>query len=181
MPEDNINIIKVLSFQGEDVMRTLMRDGVYTPEKELMRERREYDEDKKQLGGKLPIWCFTPRNNKTFNIDELHSGDFFSVAKCEMSLQQFKDLGKFDLLEIEIPVEKLFLGLTHNAYSLAKVFSELKIEMVKAVYKLDYSYNWYMPAIIVKESLSSDILIKEDYFSKAIKKYIETGVYDIEE
>ncbi|MNV48316.1 hypothetical protein D3C71_1402150 [compost metagenome] len=148
--------MRVLTFQSEDVIHTIIKEGVYRADLQFRRERRDYTKDIEQLDGAIPIWCFTPVTTKPFEAEDFRDGSLFSLYKCEMSLNTY--LSVFPMIELEVPDNMLKQGLTHNGYSGAKVFSHISKDMLKAVYRLSYDEHYFYPKILLAKAYSDDVL-----------------------
>ena len=169
-------MVRVLSFQGAEVVKQLLTTGSYQPDLTKAREKRDYSEDVKQLNGEIPVWCFSSEYTK-FNQDQFRSGGLFEIYKCEMSTEV---MGGKILLEIEVPDDQpLLLGVTHRSYEYAYVFSNLTMDMVKAIYAItDFRDTFYVDVHLLA-SFADDILFPEGFscgdMSSGEFEYIERG------
>lgn len=138
--------MRVISMQSPDVLKILLRDRIYHANLNLCRERASYAEDIKNLNGLVPIWCWAYPD---LSFRTLFNGEVLEYLRCEMSLQQENCWDPFVMLEIEIPERSLKRGQHHNDCPYSKVFGELTIEMLRAMYKLMDSDNdgWYFKVI----------------------------------
>lgn len=150
--------ITVVTFQSEKVLSLLLENGIYHADTNFSRERQDYSEDIAQLQGFNPIWCFTIPSMK-----KMHNAEAIQMFRCEMSLVEEDGLSEFMMLELSISKNRLYNGKTHNACSYAKVFSELYIDDLKAVYKLEYDLHWFFPKINLLKKYSEDILFPGGY------------------
>lgn len=134
--------MRVISMQNLIVWDILKRDGVYTADLGLCREKTNYKEDIEQLGGFVPIWCWAYPD---LGFVMLYNNEIFEYLRCEMSLGQDNCWDHFLLLEVEIPENKLLTGKHHNGCCWSKVFDKLTYNMIKSVYRVsDASVNgWY--------------------------------------
>ncbi|MNL91070.1 hypothetical protein D3C81_07980 [compost metagenome] len=176
--------IRLLSFQSEDVLASLLKDGVYLADTTKSRERRDYSRDIAQLNGSNPIWCFSPVGLKTsvkdkFIKEDFIDGKFFFNFNCEMSTRSPEDLNNKVILEIEVDKSVPKIGLTHNAYIGAVVIPKIAIEDLKGVYRLHYdnehNTKWFYPDVNV-------LMCKEDslFTSSFSCVKIKTNKYNIE-
>lgn len=156
--------IRVLSFQSEDVLAALLKDGMYLADTTKSRERRDYSRDIEQLNGSNPIWCFSPVGLKTkvkdkFIKEDFIDGKLFFNFNCEMSTRSPSDLNNKVILELEVDKNVPKIGLTHNAYIGAVVIPKIDIGALKGVYRLHYisghKTKWYYPDVNV-------LMCKED-------------------
>lgn len=156
--------MRVLTFQTEDVIQTVLEDGVYYADKQFSRERRDYKLDIEQLNGYHPIWCYAPVSDQPFKREDFLDGALFHRFKCEMSLRG--NLSQFPMIELEVADDMLKLGLTHNAYLGAKVFSHIDKSMLKAIYRMSFIDHWYFPRVFVEKQYAEDILFKDGLQTK---------------
>lgn len=165
--EDNSpETLRVLSFQSKEVLEILLSTGVYEPVLDKAREGHSYEDDIRQLGGKIPIWCFGPIRKDQFVTEDFADGSLFFRFNNEMSLNGTKEFHNFTLLELVLPFKEVKYGLTYNAYLGSKVFSTLKLENLRAVYSLDYTESWYFPKINLVARFSNDILFEDDMIAQ---------------
>jgi hypothetical protein len=131
-------------------------------------KKRNYGEDMDQLDGKVPIWCFTPASGDNFVLSDFADGSLFHRYQCEMSLNGY--LSRFPMIELEVPANLLKSGLTHNAYSVAKVFPYISKEMLVAIYRLSYDQHYFYPKVLLVTEYSEDHLFPNGYqCSKPLK------------
>lgn len=138
--------MRVISMQSPEVWEILKRDRIYRADINMCRERASYAEDIKNLGGLVPIWCWAYPD---LSFRTLFNGEVLEYLRCEMSLGQDNCWEPFIMLELEISDNLLLKGIHHNDCPYSKVFGELHLDMLKAVYKLEDSPDegWYFKVI----------------------------------
>ncbi len=125
--------MRVISAQGKEVFNILRRDGVYHAEGCKARESIDYSRDIEALGGRQPIWCYAYHN---VNYYTMYNGTMLDYLRQEMSLDSKNCWDNFYLFEIEIDKTLLHMGISCNNSGYSMIFSELTIDMVKAVYSI---------------------------------------------
>lgn len=140
------DMMRVISMQSPKVWQLLRRNGVYYADLELCREKANYEKDRERLNGRVPIWCWA---YPELSFRTLYNGEILEHLRCEMSLGQENCWDLFLMLEIEVPDELLHIGIHHNACCYSKVFGELRLDMLKGVYKVTDSpvEGWYFKVI----------------------------------
>lgn len=138
--------MRVISMQSPKVLEILRRDGIYKADLDLCRERADYSDDIRNLNGLVPIWCWAYPD---LSFRTLFNGEILEYLRCEMSLQQDNCWEPFLMLEIEVDANLLHKGVHHNDCPYSKVFGELRVEMLRAVYKVTDSDRdgWYYKII----------------------------------
>lgn len=176
---NNGNTIHLLTFQSKEVLHALLENRIYFADNEKSREKRNYSRDVEQLGGKQPIWCFSPVGIKTlvkdkFSIDDFIDGQLFERFRCEMSLPSREDLGKFYLLEIDTELDLIKPGITHNSYVGAVVIPHIESNNLIGIYNVSYidddPVKWYYPDIKVLKVFRDDALFTKDFSCRNIKR-----------
>lgn len=168
--------VRVLSFQGKEVVGMLLRGEEYHPSKEFSREGRDYLLEKERYGFEDVIWCFNPlgfRRNRLINEgkftkDDFLNGSMFEAFRCEMSVYDRVELNDLCLLELEYDIEDVKLGLTHNGCSYVSVVPNLKKENICAVYRLVFKSEGsfierFMPTLKVIEVFKEDVIFQKDF------------------
>lgn len=166
-------IMRVLSFQSQEVLDILNSDGEFIRDINKSREGRENKLELEEYGYDNVIWVFAPMDmsrlgdRKYFIEDDFVSGDLFHSFSCELSVRRTTDLNDLLLLEIDVDEEHIKTGLTHNSCSYVKVINGLKKEQIKAVYKLNYDRSrevgWYYPIVEVIERFNDNTIFKESF------------------
>jgi hypothetical protein len=157
--------MRVLTFQSQEVLETILKDGIYYADSSKAREGHNYHLDIAQLGGKVPVWCFVSLTGG-FTSEKFIDGILFNRYNNEMSLWDNKGLSGFLMFELEVPEEQVFKGLTHNAYLGAKVMPFISKESLCAVYQLKYEH-WYYPEVFILRKFRGGILFPEPLQCKA--------------
>ena len=167
--------IRVLSFQSQEVLDILIREGIYYADPTKSRENRFYTEDIKQLNGFNPVWCFSPigygeETKFKFEEEDFSNGNLFDRFRCEMSITDGNLLNPKYLLEIEVPAKDIRIGLTNNVYPRAVVIPKIKCENLVGIYRLSYcdgnSANWFYPYVLFLKRYREDSLFKESFQCK---------------
>lgn len=125
--------MRVLTMQSKDVLDILKNEGVYHADGKYSREQATYDEDREQLGGQHPIWCWA---YPCMDFVTLCNNEVLEYLRCEMSLEQDNCWDNFYMLEVEVPYHKLKIGKHHNGCPWSRVFGELRASDVIAVYTI---------------------------------------------
>ncbi len=130
--------MRVISAQGKEVWDIIQRDGVYHANIDKARETTDYSSDIEMLNGCCPIWCYAYPD---INYYTMYDGMVLDYLRKEMSLDQNNCWDNFYLFEIEIDKSLLYMGVSYSNSSYSRVFSELTIDMVKAVYSMKDADN----------------------------------------
>ena len=154
------NLIKLISFQDEEVLKILKRDKIYRADINKSRELNDYSEDVEQLCGMTPIWCFKGVSNN-LTRESFTDGCLFERYRCEMSVSR-EYLSNLLCLEIDYKGNPR-VGKTHNAYSGAVIIPELKLEDLSAVYRVEYyaedvPNSWFFPKVHIVEKFKNNCL-----------------------
>lgn len=136
--------MRVLSMQGKVVWDILQRDKVYHANKDLCRENNTYVDDIENLDGMVPIWGMMCRE---LSLYTMYDGEILNDLRLQMSLDMVNCWDGFVLFELEIPRDNLIRGVTRNVRADVKVFPELRLDMVKAVYTLKDAKTPYFKVI----------------------------------
>lgn len=166
--------MRVISMQGKEVWDILRREKVYHAELDKCREGWSYKDD--ICDARVPIWCWAYPD---LSFHMMCNGQVLEYLRCEMSLGQEGCWDNFLMFEIEIQEDKLKSGKTHNACAYVKVFYELTLKMVKAVYsvrdtELD-DYGWYFKVITpIYNCGSKDVITTEPMDCRYWDKIAET-------
>lgn len=152
--------MRVLTYQSMEVLNILREQGTYKADLNLSREINDYKEDTAKLNGAVPVWGFVhPAWQLGFEIfaDEFIYSTMFIKHRCEMSLTNTDGLKNFVLIEIDIPVEEIQLGTTHNSYNGSIIMDKLQLKDVVAVYSLVFPKGGYprmfLPVVNVIDTL----------------------------
>lgn len=163
--------MRLLTFQSRTVY-DMVSQGDYYAKLGLARERRDYTADVTQLGGYIPVWAFKSVTDE-FKPKDFLDGMLFDRFRCEMSLYSSECLEKFLLLELLVPDNIVYPGLTHNAYSGAVVIPYIKKSYLKAVYQLHYVSEFY-PVVELVIALSDRTLFYDGFTCRKIKRVAVT-------
>lgn len=176
---ENSKKVRVLSFQGKQVVDMLLNGDNYKPIKKFSRENNDYLKEKEAYGFKDVIWCFNPfgfrkgalNTEGVFNKEDFLDGSLFDRFRCQMSIDKYKIYDNLFLLELEYNIEDLRLGLTHNDCSYANVVPSLKKENICAIYKLvfDWKNNKLLndkPTLVVVKKFKEDVIFDKDFRCK---------------
>lgn len=162
--------------QSPEVVSILFRDKVYRADINESRERRDYSKDIEQLNGLTPIWCYVP-NGTGMCFETMRDSSQLFDCHCEMS--QVEQEGCWDnyfMIEFEIDDGLLKEGKSHNGNSKCRVFGELTLDMVKAVYKVtdcgDEDNAWYYKDITPIRILSDDCTFRDTFYGYEERKKI---------
>lgn len=138
----------ILTVQSKEVLNILQRDGVYRADSKCSREHMDYAEDKMQLGGVTPIWCWA---YPCMDFVTLCDNSVLEYLRCEMSLDQENCWDSLYMLEVEVSYNDLRIGKSRNRCSWSRVFKELRAIDVYAVYILRDSEikgkGWYYKVV----------------------------------
>lgn len=171
--------MRLLTFQSKEVLKTILQNGIYFADNKLCREKRDYQADINQLGGFNPIWCFASTKETNFKFDDFTDGVILERFRCEMSLDQEVGLTRFILLEIEVDTKDVFNGITHNAYSGAKIIPSIRIEQLKAVYKVVNTTHWYYKNIRLLRSYNGDDILFPNGLQTLKRRVINNVAYEL--
>lgn len=171
--------MRVLTFQSQEVIKKIILDGIYFADNKLCRENRDYQADINQLSGFNPIWCFASTKETNFKFDDFTDGVLLERFRCEMSLDQEVGLTRFMLLEIEVDDKDVFEGITHNAYSGAKVVPTITMEQLKAVYRVTPTTHWYYKNVRLLRSYNGDDILFPNGLQTLKRRVMNNETYEL--
>jgi hypothetical protein len=172
--------MRIISFQSEEVVSILEGSKIYLPTPNLCREKRNYESDMEQLGGKFPVWGFSSKYEDGFRPIDFLDSTLLERFRCEMSLGS-KGLSNLKVLELEVPSELVKIGLTHNSYEYAVVFPCIDLNWlisvgeVKIVPSSEFDYRYILPKG-ASISFSDDCISDFNYIIEPLKVNAEDGV-----
>lgn len=153
-------IVIVITFQSKDVVEQILKDGIYLSCKCKQREGWKYKEIE-MLGGYNPVWVFG-LGTRSFTTDDFTDAYFLNLFKCEMSLND--DVGdalsQFEMVELDVDISLMKQGITHNACRFAYVIPYITVDMLRAVYKISSTDEWYYPKIDLVSKYQNNILFQ---------------------
>jgi hypothetical protein len=151
--------MRVFSFQSQEVLDILLRDGVYKPDWRLCREghgsKGYYDED-----GGPKVWVFAKPD---ICYNSFVDGLLMKRWHDEFGFGYNNKMSDYLFLELEIDENKLQLGHTHNAYMYSKVTEEIELSQLYAVYRVymgDDNDDWERLRIIPEKIYNHDNMFR---------------------